>query len=380
MENFTAYNPTTLHFGKNVLAGMATTLKDYGNRVLLVYGKGSVKKSGLYDQVMKYLMDAGMTVFEYGGIKSNPIIEDVDGAAAIGRQNNVDVILAVGGGSVIDSAKIISVTIPVEHTGWNFFTGKAQAVNAIPIVAVLTLAATGTEMNPFAVVSNHALGQKSAFGSPLTFPKHSFLDPQLTVSVPRNYTAYGVADLIAHCFEAWFGTGDATLSDRLVISIVKEAMEYGPRLLNDLTNYDLRAKIMFAATMALNGTTMHGRSGGDWGVHSAGHILSLLYDVPHGASLTIVYPAWMRHFSDQIPERIAELGSRLFDTPLSADESIDRIEEFFASIHCPIRLSELKIPGELQQPIFEGMVSNKVNGAKMKFSESDYLELIELFL
>ncbi len=380
MENFTVYNPTTLHFGKNVLSGMGTTLMAYGNRVLLVYGKGSVKKSGLYDQVKDYLASAGLEVFEYGGIKSNPVIEDVDGAAAVGRQNNVDVILAVGGGSVIDSAKIISVTIPVEHSGWNFFTGKAQAVKAIPIVAVLTLAATGTEMNPFAVISNHALGQKSAFGSPLTFPKHSFLDPQLTVSVPRNYTAYGVADLIAHCFEAWFGIGDATLSDRFVISIVKEAMEYGPRLLNDLTNYDLRAKIMFAATMALNGTTMHGRAGGDWGVHSAGHILSLLYDVPHGASLTIVYPAWMRHFSDQIPERIAELGSRLFDTPLTTDESIDRIEEFFASIHCPIRLSELKIPGDLQQPIFEGMVSNKVNGAKMKFSESDYLELIELFL
>lgn len=380
MENFTAYNPTTLHFGKDVLTSLGSKLKEYGNKVLLVYGKGSVKKSGLYDQVTEYLKSAGLEVFEYSGIKSNPIIEDVDSAAAIGRRHNVDVILAVGGGSIIDSAKIISVTIPVDHSGWDFFDGKAKASKAIPLVAVLTLAATGSEMNPFAVVSNHALGQKSAFGSPLTFPKHSFLDPQLTVSVPRNYTAYGIADLIAHCFEAWFGIGEATLSDRLVISIVQEAIKYGPLLLNDLTNYDLRAKIMFAATMALNGTTMYGRAAGDWGVHSAGHILSLLYEVPHGASLTIVYPAWMRHFKNQIPNRIAELGSRLFDTTLTAEESINHIEAFFLTLGCPTRLGDLNIHGELRQPIYDGMVRNKVSGANMKMKEGDYFGLIDLFL
>lgn len=380
MENFTAYNPTTLHFGKNVLSSLAVTLKEYGKKVLLVYGKGSVKKSGLYDYVKTSLNEAALEVYEYGGIKSNPIIEDVDGAAAIGRKYDVDVILAIGGGSVIDSAKIISVSIPVQHTGWDFFSGKAKAVKAIPVVAVLTLAATGSEMNPFAVVSNHSIGQKSAFGSPLTFPKHSFLDPQYTVSVSHEYTAYGIADLIAHCFEAWFGIGESTLSDRFVISIVKEAMEFGPQLLKNPSSYELRAKIMYAATMALNGTTMHGRAAGDWGVHSAGHILSLLYDVPHGASLTIVYPAWMRHFQNQISDRIAELGSRLFDNPLSAEESILQIETFFRSIDCPTRLSDLKIPGEHRQAIFTAMVSNKVNGAKMKFTESDYLELIDLFL
>ncbi len=379
MENFTIYNPTTLHFGKDVLANLGLILKEYGSKVLLVYGKGSVKSSGLYDQVKGYLEQDGLEVFEYGGIKSNPVIEDVDGAAEVGRKNQVDMILAVGGGSVIDSAKIISVTIPVTHTGWDFFSGKARAVKAVPLVAVLTLAATGSEMNPFAVVSNHALGQKAAFGSPLTFPKHSFLDPRLTISVPRDYTAYGIADLIAHCFEAWFGNGEASLSDRFVISIVKEAMEFGPLLLNDLTNYDLRARIMFAATMALNGTTMYGRSSGDWGVHSAGHILSLLYDVPHGASLTIVYPAWMRHFKAQIPGRIAELGTRLFDTPLTADQSIDRIENFFLSIGCPVRLSGMNISATSPQAIIDGMVSNKVNGAALKFGEGEYEALVGRF-
>lgn len=380
MDNFNAYNPTALHFGRNVLSSLGTTLREFGTRVLLVYGTGSVKKSGLYDQVMQLTKAAGLTVVEYGGIRSNPLINDVDAAAAIGRTHNVDVILAVGGGSVIDSAKIISVTIPVEHGGWDFFNGKAKAAKAIPLVAVLTLAATGTEMNPFAVVSNLETRQKSAFGSPLTFPKHAFLDPQLTVSVPRDYTAYGIADLIAHCFEAWFGIGDATLTDRFVISIVQEAMKYGPLLLEDPENYELRAKIMFAATMALNGMTMYGRSNGDWGVHSAGHILSFLYDLPHGASLTIVYPAWMRYFKDRIPDRIALLGSNLFHEPLTPDETIRRIEQFFRSIGCPTRLSDLSIPGEVRQPIYEGMVVNKVSGANMRMKEEDYFGLIDLFL
>ncbi|MDD4602473.1 MAG: iron-containing alcohol dehydrogenase [Bacteroidales bacterium] len=380
MENFVAYNPTKLHFGKNILSTLAGTLKEYGTRVLLVYGKGSIKKSGLYDQIITYLKREELEVVEYSGIQSNPIIEDVDAAAILGRQHHVDVILAIGGGSVIDSAKIISVTIPVQHGGWDFFLGIAKATEAIPVVTVLTLAATGSEMNPFAVISNHALGQKTDFGSPLTFPKHSFLDPQFTLTVPRNYTAYGIADLIAHCFEAWFGIGTPSLTDRFVIDIIKEAMDVGPKLLADLGNYEYREKIMFAATMALNGITMYGRSAGDWGVHNVGHCLSLLYGVPHGASLTIVYPAWLRHFKNQVPERIAQLGSDLFNAPLSTGESIYRIETFFHSLGCPIRLSELNLPGDLFQPIFEAMVYNKVNGANMKMEEEDYRKIIELFI
>ncbi|MDP1620988.1 MAG: iron-containing alcohol dehydrogenase [Bacteroidales bacterium] len=380
MENFIAYNPVTLHFGRNILSTLGSTLKEYGNRVLLVYGKGSVKKSGLYDRIMQDLKSQGFEVCEYGGIRSNPVIEDVDAAAALGRDRRVDVILAVGGGSVIDSSKIIAVAIPTSDPAWDFFTGKVKPVSAIPLVTVLTLAATGTEMNPFAVVSNHALGQKSAFGSPLTFPKHSFLDPEFTLTVPRDYTAYGIADLIAHCFEAWFGVGETTLTDRFVLSIVKEAMEYGPKLLEDLDNYKYREKIMFAATMALNGMTMYGRSTGDWGVHSAGHCLSLLYDVPHGASLTIIYPAWMRRFENQVSGRISQLGSGLFDEALTAGQSIDRIEAFFKSLGCPTRLSDMNIQGELRRPIYDSMVHNKVNGANVKMKEGDYSGLIELFL
>jgi len=379
MENFVFCNPTTLHFGKNALDGLKEVLQHYGRKVLLVYGKGSIKKTGLYDKVMGYLNEVQAEVFEYEGIRSNPVIEDVDIAAALGRKHKVDVILAVGGGSVIDSGKFISITIPVQHPAWDFITRKAKPEKAVPLICILTLAATGTEMNPFAVISKHDANFKDGYGSPLLYPAHSFLDPQLTVTVPRNYTAYGIVDLIAHCFEAWFGAGEATLSDRFIISIVQEAIKYGPALLKDLNNYDLREKIMYAATMALNGLTMQGKKSGEWGVHGIGHILSLLYDIPHGASLTIVYPAWMKHFQERAAGRIALLGSGIFNESLTAPESIKRIEDLFRSLECPVRLSETGIVTD-KQKILDTLVINKVSGANYKLKEEDLGKIVELFL
>jgi len=380
MENFTSYNPTTLHFGKNILSSIAPVLLEYGTKVLLVYGKGSIKRNGLYDRIKDLLIKNGMEVYEYAGIKPNPQVQDVDAAADLGRKNKIDVILAVGGGSVIDSGKIISITIPVNHSAWDFYTYRKKPEKSVPLISVLTLAATGTEMNSFAVLQNPDTQIKSGYQSVFIYPKHSFLDPELTFSVPKDYTAYGIADLIAHCFENYFSVGESTLTDRFIISIVREAMKYGPLLLNDLHNYELRARIMFAATMALNGLTVQGKSMGDWGVHSAGHVLSVLFDVPHGASLTIVYPAWMKFFKTQISDRIAELGSELFQSSITADESIYRIEMFFKSIGCPTRLSDLQIPGDPRQSIYQAMVINKVTGAWMKLKEKDYFDLINLFL
>lgn len=380
MDNFTVCNPTTLHFGRNVITSLAPALLNYGKKVLLVYGTGSIKRSGLYDRIKELLIKNGMVVYEYGGIKPNPRVRDVDAAADLGRINNIDVILAVGGGSVIDSGKIISITIPVSHSAWDFYTYKEKPVTSVPLVAVLTLAATGTEMNAFAVLQNPDTQIKSGYHSVLIYPKHSFLDPELTCSVPKDYTAYGIADLIAHCFENYFSIGESTLTDRFIISIVREAMEYGPLLLNDLHNYELRAKIMFAATMALNGLTAQGKTSGDWGVHAIGHVLSLVYDIPHGASLTIVYPAWMKFFKERLSGRISELGSELFQSPGTADESISKIEMFFKSIGCPTRLSDLRIPGDPRQSIYDAMVTNKVNGAVMKFGERDYRKMVELMI
>lgn len=378
MEKFTAYIPTKLHFGKDVINNLSNVAGTYGKKALLVYGKNSIKTNGIYQQVTQQLAKAGVEFVEYHGIKSNPIVEDVDAAAELGRKHNVDMIVAVGGGSVIDSAKIISIAIPVTHKAWNFVDGNAKAKTAIPILAVLTLAATGTEMNPFAVVQNHETGQKFGYGNPLVFPKHSFLDPSYTISVPADYTAYGIADLIAHCFEAYFGKGESPLSDRIITSIIKEGMDAGSKLMQDLNNYDLRARVMFAATMALNGITTWGKVSGDWGVHSIGHSLSLLYDVPHGASLSIAYPAWFKLIKQQSPEKIALLFKELFNED-NIDKGIEKLEDFFKSINCPVRLSEINIDKSTKKnEIFNALKVGMAGGSVYELSENDYNSLIEL--
>lgn len=378
MENFILFNPVKVHFGMGMVDGLGKTVSKYGKRVLLIYGGGSIRKNGIYDQVMAQLNKTGAEVFEYPGIRPNPLIEDVDKAAALGRDNKADVVLAVGGGSVIDSAKIISITIPVNHSGWDFIKGKAKPKSAIPLISVLTLAATGTEMNRFAVVQNNKTKEKLGFGDPLTYPKESFLDPSYTISVPPDYTSYGITDLIAHSLEAFFGEGEASLSDRFVYAIIREALDNGPLLMNDPGNYVLREKIMYAATNALNNLTFYGRKSGDWGVHSIGHVLSVLYNVAHGASLSVAYPAWLRLHKDRIPGRIAELGINLFQTT-TADQAIERLESFFISIKSPVRLSEIGIDAKIKgEEIYQTLLSVKAGGNHHPLKAEDYRELIRL--
>ena len=375
MENFIINTPTILHFGKNVVQELGKTLAKYGNKVLLIYGKGSIKSNGIYQQRIDQFNSCNIQHIEYQGIKANPIIEDVDKAAEFGRKNNVDIILAVGGGSVIDTAKIVSIAIPINNPAWEFFEAKIKPEKSIPLLTVLTFAGTGTEMNSFAVSQNLQTQQKLGYGNDLVYPKHSFLDPQYTFTVPKDQTAYGIVDLIAHCLEAYFGGGEATLSDRFVYSIIREAVDYGPDLLNNLTNYELRAKIMYAATTALNKLTFYGRSSTDWGVHSIGHVLSLLYDLPHGAILSIAYPAWLKLFEDRIPKRIIELGENLFGVK-TTKETISGFESFFKSMNCPIRLSNTGIKYD-KKTILETMKLNKVSGFTHKISVEDFNKIIE---
>ena len=198
------------------------------------------------------------------------------------------------------------------------------------------------------------------------------------MTVPRNYTGYGIADMTAHCLEAYFGEGEATLSDRIAFAIIQEAMTYGPSLMNDLNNYSLREKIMYAATNALNNLTSYGRVNGDWGVHGLAHVLSVLYDIPHGAALSIVYPAWLKLHKDRAGKRIEELGKNLFMVT-DLDKTIGKLEGFFSSIDCPVRLSEVNIDAREKGPeIVKTMIENKADGNHHKLDEGDYLELIKL--
>lgn len=379
MKNFTAYNPVKLHFGYNVVNTLGQAVKQYGNKILLVYGQGSVKKYGYYNKVITQLNEAGLEVVEFSGIKPNPIIEDVEKAVRLGRDEQVEVIVALGGGSVIDSAKIIALGIATGLDSWEIMNHKVKPDKTIPLINVLTLAATGTEMNAAAVVQNHKTGQKLGYVHPLNFPKEAFLDPRFTATVPANYTAYGIVDLIAHCLEAYFGEGEPSVIDRITFAIIKDAIHWAPELMNDLTDYKLRANIMLDATLALNGLTSYGKVVGDWGVHGMGHELSLLYDTAHGATLSIAYPAWLKLHKDKIGERIVKLGKGVFGVD-TVDETIAAFEDFFASIQAPISLSDIGLDATNKLEIITQFHNNEVSGMHQKLNHEDHIKLVDLML
>ncbi len=376
MENFTIYNPTAIHFGKDVLRKLPKIAEKYGKKPLLIYGKNSVIKYGYYEQVQKLLQTSGFEIVEYSGIKSNPIIADVEKAVQIGQREKVDFILALGGGSVIDTAKIVALCTLDQLDPWQVVTGKQKPQRSLPIITIQTLAATGTEMNSFAVVQNEKTKQKIGFGHKGMFPAHSFLDPQFTCSVPRNYTIYGISDIIAHAFENFFGGGDSPLADRFSTSVILETMHYSKLLLNDLQNYDYRANILLQSTCALNGINTFGKTGGDWGVHEVGHNLSAMYDTPHGASLSVVYPAWFRLMEKRIPQKIATLAEQIFGTQ-DFEEFLSRLLHFYRSIETPVSLHEIGIAYTEKERIKKQLVKNSATGNVHKLSEKDYDLLLE---
>lgn len=379
MENFIAYNPTRLHFGKNVTDMLGDVVKEYGKHVFLIYGQGSVKKYGYYDKVVKQLKNSGLKITEYGGIRPNPVLEDVEKAAALGKQKNIDILVALGGGSVIDSAKIIGLCIASDTRAWDFMKWRVQPKASIPLVNVLTLAATGTEMNGAAVIQNPETGEKLGFVDELNFPKHSFLDPMFTTSVPADYTAYGIVDLIAHALEAFFGKGESSITDRIIFSIIKDAFYWGPKLLQDLQNYNLRANIMLDATLALNGLTYYGTQGGDWGVHAIGHQLSYLYDTPHGATLSIAYPAWLKLQKNRIPDRIKALGKGLYNTD-SVNETIELLTRSFTGFRSPVNLSDLNMGLKYKAEILEQLNKSRASGMHHQLNKDDHLKLVNFMM
>ncbi len=375
MKNFIAFNPTMLHFGRDVVNDLGLSASKLGNRALLLYGGGSVLRNGSYDRTVEQLKKHNIEITEFNGIKPNPIVDDVTRAAQKGRDHKVDMVVAVGGGSVIDSAKIIAICIADGCDAWEVMSRKHDPSSAVPLIAVLTLAATGTEMNSAAVLQNLETRQKIGVKHDLNYPTHSFLDPSYTVSVPKDYTAYGILDLIAHCLEAWFGEGDASLSDRFVVSIIEEAISFGPSLLNDLSNYVLRERMMWAATNALNNLTIYGRASADWGVHALGHVLSFLHDTPHGASLSIMYPAWMKMMRNRAGNRIEKLGADLFGVS-TVDDTIKHFENLFSTLNSPLTCQQAGIGLSEKSEILELMNINQSQGIHHKLSDAEREEVV----
>ncbi|MFJ7804483.1 iron-containing alcohol dehydrogenase [Bacillus cereus] len=350
MQNFVFRNPTKLIFGKGQLEQLKTEIPQFGKKVLLVYGGGSIKRNGIYDNVISILKDINAEVFELTGVEPNPRVSTVKKGIQICKENGVEFILAVGGGSVIDCTKAIAAGSKYDGDVWDIVTKKTFANEALPFGTVLTLAATGSEMNAGSVITNWETNEKYGWGSPVTFPQFSILDPVHTTSVPKDQTIYGMVDIMSHVLEQYFHHGTNTeLQDRYCEAVLKTVIETAPRLLSDLENYEHRETILYCGTMALNGILAMGVKG-DWATHNIEHAVSAVHDIPHGGGLAILFPNWMKHVVEENVSRFKQFAIRVFDIETDgktdkevALEGIKALRQFWTSIEAPATLADYGI-------------------------------------
>jgi alcohol dehydrogenase len=387
MNEYTYYNPTRLVFGKDQIKSLKDELDRYGKKVLVVYGGGSIKRNGLYDEVMDELDKMGAEVSELSGVEPNPRLSTVKRGVDICKENNIECLLAVGGGSVIDCTKAIAAGAKYDGDVWDLITLKAQPQEALPFGTVLTLAATGSEMNSGSVITNWETQEKYGWGSPLVFPKFSILDPTYTFSVPKDQTIYGIVDMMSHVLEQYFHNAKNTpLQDRFAESILLTVMETAPKLLEDLENYELRETILYNGTMALNGTLQMGLRG-DWGSHNIEHAVSAVYDIPHAGGLAILFPNWMRHNVDTNVERFKQLAIRVFNVDIEgksdeeiALEGIDRLSAFWTSLGAPNALSDYDINDSKLDLIADKAMARGEFGNFSKQNKDDVLNILKMSL
>ncbi|MDX5474245.1 MAG: iron-containing alcohol dehydrogenase [Bacillaceae bacterium] len=387
MENFTFYNPTKLIFGKGQLETLPNELSIYGKNVLLVYGGGSIKKSGLYDQVIDQLHKAGASVTELAGVEPNPRVSSARKGVELCREKNIDFILAVGGGSVIDCTKAIAAGAKYDGDVWDIVLREHIPTVALPFGTVLTLAATGSEMNAGSVITNWETKEKYGWGSPVTFPKFSILDPTNTFTVPKDHTVYGMVDMMSHVFEQYFNTGTNTpLQDRMCESVLQTVIETAPSLLEDLTNYEHRETILYNGTIALNGMLQMGYRG-DWASHGIEHAVSAIYDIPHAGGLAILFPNWMKHVLDTNVPKFKQLAVRVFgvndsgkDDREVALEGIEKLREFWSSLGAPSRLADYNIDDKHLDEMVEHALARGPIGNFKPLTKADVKSILQASL
>ena len=296
MNNFIFQNPTKIIFGKNILNKVGEEVMKHGKNVMLVYGKNSIKENGVYDAVIASLKGVNITAIEFPGVKGNPILSHARQGVVKAKENNIDVILAVGGGSVIDESKAIAAAAVSDNDVWDLYLGKAVMKNALPIVCVLTLPATGSEMNSGSVLTNDETQEKFSMGGMYTYPKASFLDPEITYTLSLQQTAYACSDIMSHLMEAYFTTTSKFLpiQSGYAEGIIKGVMTSMLALMKDPNNYEARASLMWGATLGLNGIGAAGVPGASFPSHALEHPISGVYDIAHGAGLSITTPAWLK--------------------------------------------------------------------------------------
>ena len=336
MNNFIYNIPTKVYFGENQLENLGKELRKFGRRVLLTYGGGSIKRIGLYDRVIEELRKAEMEVFELSGIEPNPRIESVRKGVEICKNEGIDVLLAVGGGSTIDATKFMAAGACVDHDAWEFFGANAKPIErALPIVTILTLSATGSEMDTGGVISNLETGDKLGRLAPALLPKVSFLDPTLTYSVGKFQTAAGSADIMSHILEVYFNTQkDLFMLDCFMEGMLKTVVKYAPIAVNEPENYEARANLMWTSSWAINGFINGGKRKA-WSCHPMEHELSAVYDITHGLGLAILTPRWMEYCLDETNvDKYVQYGVNVFgidstmDKMAIAKESIRLTSEF----------------------------------------------------
>ena len=345
MKDFTYYNPTRIEFGKGKENSIGSYVGEFGPaKVLVLYGSERIKRDGLFARVTTSLDQQGIAWQALGGVVSNPRLGLVREAIALVRENGLQGVVAVGGGSVLDSAKAIAAGALYDGDVWDFFIGRAVVAKALPVFAIMTLAATGSEMNSYGVVTNEATSQKYAIGSPLLHPKVSVINPELMASVSPAYLAYSAVDIFAHCLDLYF-TAEyfPDYNAALIENILHTVMRTTAVLLDNPGDYAARAEFAWAATMALNGLTFVGVSGNGFDTHMIEHAMSALYDVAHGAGLAVVLPAWMRWYQGRRPQRFARFAEKMF-TENDSQAGIERLRRWFKTIGAPVTLAELGIP------------------------------------
>lgn len=352
MKNFVFQIPTTILFGQNTLAAIGAEAAKLGSRALLVYGSGSIKKNGIYRTISRSLAQAGVSVAEHGGVRPNPLLSHVREGIALGRREQVDLVIGVGGGSAMDSAKAIAAGIPAPFDPWRLFTGAKKLSRALPVVTVPTLAATGSEMNGNMVVTNDETRLKVGYGNKLLYPVCSILDPETTLSVPMDHMAYGAVDALSHVLEFYFSAEvrDAPLQDRFMEGLAAVIMESCVKICEDNAAYNPRADLMWAAAVALSGFIGAGLGRVGFPMHLLEHAISGLFDVPHGAGLAVVMRGWLIWQEKVLADRIAQLGHRALGIdsghPDPARATIGALTDWLRRTGCPVTLDELGVPME----------------------------------
>lgn len=352
MENFTYFTPTKVFFGKDAEGQVGEIVKSYGfERVMLHYGGGSVKKTGLYDRVVASLKQQGISIFPFGGAQPNPKVSLVREGARLCKEQGVDLVLAVGGGSVIDSAKVIAIAAKYDCDPWEFSAKKVIPNRSLPVGTILTLAASGSEMSSSAVLTNEETGLKRGFNSDENRPLFSILNPELTYTVSPYQTACGIVDIMMHTLERYFSrSGAVDLTDRVAEGLVKSVIAAGKRAMENPRDYEARAALMWAGSLSHNDLTSCGREM-VLVVHQLEHELSGMYDrIAHGAGLAVLFPAWMKYIYQYNIPRFCQYAVRIWDCDMdfahpenTAMAGIAATEQFFRSLGMPPRLSELDV-------------------------------------